>query len=445
MQVGTQQDRIEPTKTTPTVISRSEHCISRAEINENALKVLYRLKDMGFKAYLVGGGVRDLLLGREPKDFDVVTDARPEQIRKVFRNCRLIGRRFRLAHVYFKRDVVEVATFRALLEHDATTDEDAEVQDGRIIRDNVYGTIEEDALRRDFTVNSLYYDIRNFSVLDYTGAIQDLHTGTLRFIGDPETRYREDPVRMLRAVRFAAKLGFRIHPDTETPMFTLGHLLHDVPPARLFDEVLKLFHGGCALQTFELLRHYGLFAWLFPATEQALAHEEQGFPLTFVAKALENTDKRINSGKPVTPAFLFAVMLWEPVRLLAQRLREQGMSELPAIQAAGHEVVTDHVKYTAVPRRFSVGVREIWQLQRQFRFRSGKKPLHFLSNPRFRAAYDFLCLRASAGEDLNEACEWWTRFQEVGSAEQRKMIHREPTRPRRRRRKTKVSRRHVPA
>jgi poly(A) polymerase len=440
--VGT-QEYIAPIKTTPTVISRSEHCISRAGINENALKVLYRLKDTGFKAYLVGGGVRDLLLGREPKDFDVVTDARPEQIRKVFRNCRLIGRRFRLAHVYFKRDVVEVATFRALLEPDATPDEDAEVQDGRIIRDNVYGTIEEDALRRDFTVNSLYYDIRNFSVLDYTGAIQDLQTGTLRFIGDPETRYREDPVRMLRAVRFAAKLGFRIHP--ETPMFKLGHLLHDVPPARLFDEVLKLFHGGCALQTFELLRRYGLFSWLFPATERALAQEEQGFPLTFVAQALENTDKRINNGKPVTPAFLFAVMLWEPVRLLAQSLQEQGMNELPALQAASHEVITDHVKYTAVPRRFSVGVREIWQLQRQFRHRAGKKPLHFLSNPRFRAAYDFLCLRVAAGEDLNEECEWWTRFQEVSSAEQRKMIHREPTRSRRRRRKTKTSRGNVPA
>ncbi|HEB98384.1 MAG TPA: polynucleotide adenylyltransferase PcnB, partial [Thiotrichales bacterium] len=253
----------------PVIIPRAEHGISRSNISPNALKVLYRLRSAGYRACLVGGGVRDLLLGREPKDFDVATDARPEEVRKLFRNCRLVGRRFRLAHVVFGREVIEVATFRG--RHDAAEEgETATSEEGRILRDNVYGTIEEDAWRRDFTVNALYYDIEDFSVRDYVGGMEDLRAGVLRLIGDPEARYREDPVRMLRAVRFAVKLGFRIEPATEAPIESLAHLLFEIPPARLFEEVLKLFQGGMALETFEMLRHYDLFGKLFPLTEEVL-------------------------------------------------------------------------------------------------------------------------------------------------------------------------------
>ena len=241
----------------PRVYARSEHSISRSQVSENALKVLYRLKKAGFEAYLVGGCVRDLLLGREPKDFDVVTDARPDQIKKVFRNCRLVGRRFRLAHVQFGRDIIEVATFRGSVEENS--EHRFLNEEGRLLRDNQYGNIEEDVWRRDFTVNSLYYNIKDFSVIDYVGGMEDHLSGTLRLIGDPETRFREDPVRMLRAVRFAVKLGFNLHPDSEKPIAGLADLLNNIPPARLFDETLKLFLSGYALQTFEMLRHYDLF------------------------------------------------------------------------------------------------------------------------------------------------------------------------------------------
>ncbi len=418
---------------TPTIIARSEHCISRANISEHALKVLYRLRDAGFDAYMVGGGVRDLLLGREPKDFDVATSARPEDMRKLFRNCRLIGRRFRLAHVHFGREIVEVATFRALL--DGEDANETVLQNGRIIRDNVYGTIEQDAWRRDFTINALYYDIRDFSVVDYTGGMADLKAGILRPIGDPKLRYREDPVRMLRAVRFSAKLGFKIHPEAEAPAFELGHLLADIPAARLFDEVLKMFHGGYAHATFELLRHYSLLSYLFPLTEAALTREECGFPITFVAKALENTDARVNDGKPVTPAFLFAVLLWEPVRERLRVLLGQGLNEFEALQLASHEVVAQQTRYTSLPKRFSAPMREIWLMQPRFRQRQGKRPLRLLAHPRFRAAYDFLCLRAAAGEELQDACRWWTDLQAADAQVQSEMtgIARKQSRPRRRR------------
>lgn len=423
---------------TPTIIPRSEHGISRASISDNALKVLYRLKDAGYAAYLVGGGVRDLLLGREPKDFDVATDARPEDVKNLFRNCRLVGRRFRLAHVFFGQETIEVATFRATLDAGdsedrddvESEDEDLEpaagerlIEGGRILRDNLFGTIDQDAWRRDFTINALYYNIRDFSLVDYAGGLEDLRHGVLRLIGDPVARYREDPVRMLRAIRFAAKLGFRIEPQAEAALPELGHLLGEISSARLFDEVLKLFHGGAALQTFELLRHYRLFEHLFPQTERALAHEEQGFPITFVANALKNTDERINAGKSVTPAFLFAALLWEPVRDRASQYQQtEGMPLLPALQLAGADVIAEQVGHTAIPKRFSVPVREIWALQPRFEQRAGKRALRLLAHPRFRAAYDFFCLRARSGEALAEECEWWTRLQEVGPEEQVRMV-----------------------
>ncbi|MCP4410611.1 MAG: polynucleotide adenylyltransferase PcnB [Gammaproteobacteria bacterium] len=396
---------------TPAVLKRPDHHISRGDISEPALKVLYRLKDADFQAYLVGGGVRDLLLGREPKDFDVVTDARPEQVRSLFRNCRLIGRRFRLAHVRFGREIIEVATFRASPNSDSGSAGPTLGEHGRIIRDNAFGTIEQDALRRDFTINSLYYDINDFSVVDYVDAMDDLRRGVLRIIGDPLTRFREDPVRMLRAVRFAAKLGFRIEADTQAAMFELVDLVKSVPAARLYDEVSKLFHGGSAVETFALLRHYGLFSRLFPATETALAKEEQGFPITFVSHALRNTDDRINSGKHVTPAFLYAVLLWEPVRHRMKYYLRGDKGETEALQNAGRDVIADQLRHTSIPKRFNVTMREIWFLQSRFRFKSGKRPQRFVTHPRFRAAYDFLCLRAEAGEDLQDDCRWWTEYQ----------------------------------
>jgi len=393
----------------PEFISRSEHSISRANISESALKVLYRLKDAGFRACLVGGGVRDLLLGREPKDFDIATDALPEDIRALFRNSRIIGRRFRLVHVRFGREIIEVATFRAPHDTDAGEMND----DGRILRDNVYGSIETDAMRRDFTVNALYYDIADFSVLDYAKGVEDLKAGQLRLIGEPEVRFREDPVRMLRAVRFSAKLGFRIDPEVEKAIYDLGHLLADISPARLFDEVLKLFHGGAALQTFEALRHYDLFRYLFPMTEEVLAHEEEGFPDLFVANALRNTDERINEGKPVTPAFLFAVMLWEPVRIYMKEHPDEELSEAQALQIASSIILSQQARHITIPKRFSLPMREIWHLQPRFRYTRGKRPMRLLGHPRFRAGYDFLCLRGRSGEDdLVASCQWWTEYQE---------------------------------
>lgn len=419
----------------PTVIPRAEHNISRAGISENALKVLYRLKDAGYAAYLVGGCVRDMLLGREPKDFDVATDARPEDIRRLFRNCRLIGRRFRLAHVHFGREIIEVATFRARHAEEA---EGRVIEDGRIIRDNVYGTIEEDAWRRDFTVNALYYNIDGFSVVDYVGGVADLRRGVLRLIGVPEVRYREDPVRMLRAVRFAVKLGFRLEPASEAPLQTLAPLLAEIPPARLYEEVLKLFLGGVAVQTFEMLRHYGLFEHLFPATERCLAEEREGYPLTLLLRALANTDARIAEGKPVTPAFLFAALLWEPLRKAAERLRQEGMAEMPALQQAARDVLQAQARHAVLPRRFATQAREIWLLQPRLRRNSGQRAARLLQHPRFRAAYDFLLLRADAGEEeLRPLCDWWTQFQQAGESD-REAMARPPRRARRGRRRKRA-------
>ena len=398
------------TITDPTVIGRSEHCISRANISENALKVLYRLKKCGYQAHLVGGGVRDLLLGREPKDFDVATDAHPEEVKEAFRNCRLIGRRFRLAHVRYGREVIEVATFRS--QQFQKMDGNQQTENGMLLRDNEYGTIEEDALRRDFTINALYYNIADFSVIDYAGGVADLEAGKLRLLGDPETRYREDPVRMLRAARFAAKLGFNIDTATEAPIPELTSLLQDVPSARLYEEVLKLFLGGSAVNTFEKLRHYNLFAELFPLTDESLAHEEHEFPLTLVLKGLENTDRRLAEGKPVTPAFLFAVLLWEPLRHRAEALQAGGLAAYPAIQQAAGEVLQEQVQRIAIPRRFSTPMREIWSMQARLNNTKGKRPHRLLAHPRFRAAYDFLLLRADAGEADPALAGWWTRFQE---------------------------------
>ncbi len=383
----------------------------------------------------MGGGVRDLLLGREPKDFDIATDATPEDVKKVFRNCRLIGRRFRLAHVHFGREVIEVATFRGRQE--ASEEGEHETENGMLLRDNVYGSIEEDALRRDFTVNALYYNIDDFSVIDYTDGVRDLNSCVLRLLGDPEQRYREDPVRMLRAVRFAAKLGFSIDPVSEAPIFRLGSLLEDIPSARLFEEVLKLFLHGTALQAFEKLRHYDLFGQLFPATDECLSHEEHQFPITFVANGLKNTDTRVMQDKPVTPAFLFAVLLWEPVRKLAEKIVAGGESPHPAMQLAASEILSDQIQTVAIPKRFSLQMRDIWCMQHRFEYIQGKRPHRLLAHPRFRAGYDFMLLRAESGESDPELAKWWTEFQLQSGEVRNKLVNdKKPRRRRRRRAKT---------
>lgn len=400
----------------PLIYTRDEHTISRKHISAHALKVLYRLDNAGFRACLVGGGVRDLLLGREPKDFDIATDARPEQVRELFRNCRLIGRRFRLAHVRFGREIIEVATFRAAIDTDISSAEVSE--EGRILRDNAYGDIDDDVWRRDFTVNALYYDIHDFSVIDYVGGVEDLKKGVLRLIGDPYTRYREDPVRMLRAVRFAVKLGFRLEDRTRAPLAELGDLLEAISTARLFDEVLKLFHGGAALQTFEALRHHGLFAKLFPATDAELAHQRGGFPGTLAGLALANTDARIAESKPVTPAFLIAALLWDAVDSERERLQGTGVKPGDAMAIAADKLISQQIARLAVPRRFTQVTREIWSMQLRLPKRTSKRVRKLVQHPRFRAAYDFLKLRAESGDPVDELVDWWTRYQEADPVEQ---------------------------
>ena len=417
--INSARNEAEPVAPKVRIYSRPEHNISRAQISESALKVLYKLQKEGYSAYLVGGCVRDLLLGREPKDFDVVTNADPEQVRKVFRNCRLIGRRFRLAHVHFGREVIEVATFRGAGEEQ--NDKQMLNKEGRLLRDNVYGTIEEDVWRRDFTVNALYYNIKDFSVVDFVGGMADHKAAELKLIGDPDTRFREDPVRMLRAVRFAVKLGFKLHPDCEKSMHKVAELLSSIPSARLYDETLKLFMSGYALQTFEMLRHYGLFQVLFPATENCLSIEENGFPRLLLIKALENSDKRIAEGKTVTAYFLFAAFLWEPVQIRAKEKMAKGLVEFMAYQEAANEVIAMQVKSTALPRHITMAMREVWSLQPKFNACVGSKPSRLITHPRFRAGYDFLLLRAETGGADPELAQWWSKYQAANENEQRKM------------------------
>ncbi|AJD49598.1 poly(A) polymerase [Isoalcanivorax pacificus W11-5] len=398
------------------IIPRDEHDISRQDFSRAALHVLYGLKDAGFEAYLVGGCLRDILTGIKPKDFDVVTNAHPEEIERVFRGARIIGRRFRLVHVRFKGEVIEVATFRAVTgqEEDEDDRHSRRSAGGQILRDNVYGTIEEDALRRDFTCNALYYDIRDFSLHDFADSLRDIEHRTLRLIGDPEQRYREDPVRMIRAVRFAAKLDFSIDPATEEPLARLAPLLQQVPSARLFEEVLKLFLSGQGQRTFALLQKHHLFDALFPATAEALDDDDGASDLKLIHAAMRNTDRRLAQEKPVTPAFLFAVLLWPALRRRVSFYLGHGMPPLQAMNKAAGQVIADQVGIVAIPRRYSAVVREIWDLQSRLPRRAGNRAAALMEHPRFRAAYDFLLLREEAGEIKPGLGEWWTRFQEAG-------------------------------
>jgi poly(A) polymerase len=398
----------------PMIIPRAAHNVSRKEISDSALKVLYRLHKAGYQAFLVGGGVRDALLGLHPKDFDIATDATPDEVRALFSNCRLIGRRFRLAHVRFGREIIEVATFRAAAKAD---DEDvAHDDEGRILRDNVYGTIDEDVWRRDFTCNALYYNIADYSIWDYAGGVEDVERRHLVLIGDPSQRLREDPVRMLRAVRFAAKLDFTIDKGVVAAMHENVGLLTNVPAARLFDEFLKLFQAGHAVRTFELLWEHGLFDELFPATAEEL-EKDQAYG-RFVHAALENTDRRVREGKSVTPMFLLGVFLWAPtVKVAEQHRAEEKMSESQSLSVAAFDIAAAQQRRISIPRRFTVPMREMLALQPRFRTMSGKRAANLLEHRRFRAAYDFMVLMADVGMVEPSIAEFWTEVQSLPAQE----------------------------
>jgi poly(A) polymerase len=409
-----------------TVIPREQHAISRKDISENALKVLYRLNKAGYEAYLVGGGVRDLLLGKKPKDFDVTTNATPDQVRKLFRNCRLVGRRFRLAHVMFGPEIIEVATFRGHhedTEADRTTSQRG--QNGMLLRDNIFGSIEEDAQRRDFTINSLYYSVADFTVRDYVGGMRDLDEGVIRLIGNPETRYREDPVRMLRAVRFAAKLGMNISAETAEPIPRLAALINDVPPARLFEESLKLLQAGYGFDTYMLLREYNLFQPLFPTISRFFTENGDSPMERIIAQVLKNTDTRLHNDMRVNPAFLFAAMFWYPLLETAQRItQEGGLAYYDAFALAMNDVLDEACRSLAIPKRITSLIRDIWQLQLRMSRRQGKRAWKLMEHPKFRAAYDLLALRAEVENngELQRLVKWWGEFQVSAPPEQKDML-----------------------
>ena len=397
-----------PALPVPEIHSREHHDISRRDMSRAALNVLYGLNKGGFEAYLVGGCLRDILNGVTPKDFDVVTNATPEEVQKLFRRARVIGRRFKSVHVYFGQDVIEVATFRALSE----PDEREESEHGMILRDNIYGSIEEDALRRDFTLNALYYNIENFALYDFMGSLDDIRERRIRIIGDPERRYREDPVRMLRAARFAAKMQFELEPETEKPIHQLGLSLHQVPAPRMFDEVLKLFLTGHALASMKSLQQLGLLEILIPEAGKHL-HDASIGPVwhRLIERACINTDKRIAENRPVTPAFLFAVLLWPAVVARTEKHLQHGIPFAPARQKAAGQVIHNQDEITAIPKRFAQVIREIWDMQLRLDKRQARHAEVLVADSRLRAGYDFLLLLEECGEIEPGLGEWWTRYQ----------------------------------
>src|SRR5688572_22843382 len=468
------------------IIPRAEHSISRAAISPNALRVLYRLREAGYEAFLVGGCVRDLLIGITPKDFDIATSALPEEVKRTFRNCRLIGRRFRLAHVFFGREIIEVATFRAMSSvpdeipvetavpdldddeladdlEDALDDDDVEEIDestvlaeagshrtgihghtpiverdrsrhagagngdddedrvtdehGRILRDNAYGTIDDDVWRRDFTANALYYNIADFSIWDYAGGVEDIAARRLKLIGDPATRYREDPVRMLRAARFEAKLGFSLDGETGTLIRELRELLGSVPPARLFDETLKLFLTGHGAMSLEVLQRHGLLGELLPTVAQYLDKHPDGAVARLVRQGLANTDQRVAAGKPVTPTFLFALLLYGPIAEIIEKQPQEKWHDIGTIIDAVDRAARNAQGRISIPKRFTLGVREMFAAQPRLEQPRGRRALRMLEQPRFRAGFDLLLLRADIGLAPREIADWWTRVQEVSQTD----------------------------
>jgi poly(A) polymerase len=472
------------------IIPRADHSISRSAISPNALRVLYRLREAGYEAFLVGGCVRDLLIGITPKDFDIATSALPEEVKRTFRNCRLIGRRFRLAHVFFGRDIVEVATFRAMssvpdeiptesavpdLDDDEPADDLVDALDdeddlddtdestvlaeagshrtgihghtpiverdrsrhagagndddedrvtdehGRILRDNVYGTIDDDVWRRDFTANALYYNIADFSIWDYAGGVEDIAARRLKLIGDPVTRYREDPVRMLRAARFEAKLGFSLDGETGTSIRDLKELLGSVPPARLFDETLKLFLTGHGAMSLVVLQRHGLLGELLPTVASYLQRHPDGAVAKLVRQGLVNTDLRVQQGKPVTPTFLFALLLYGPFAEIIEKQPQEKWHDISTILDCVERAVRQAQGRISIPKRFALGVREMFAAQPRLEQPRGRRALRMLEQPRFRAGFDLLLLRAEMGLASKELADWWTKIQEVSQTDRDRM------------------------
>jgi len=413
----------------PKVIPLEAHGVKRESISACARKVTGGLQEAGYQAFVVGGAVRDLLLDRHPKDFDIATSAKPEEVRAVFRRSRIIGRRFRLVHVMCGTETVEVATFRGGRDEDdaATQSKD---EHGRILRDNVFGTQEQDAARRDFTINALFYDPTTQQIWDYHDGVADLKARKLRMIGVPADRYREDPVRMLRAARLAAMHGLTIEPRTRTPIKAMAELLANVPPSRLFDEMLKLLLSGHAAECVRHLREEGLHHGLLPMLDVIL---EQPLGRRFVMLALKNTDQRILAGKPVSPGFLFAALLWHEVLAAWRQLEAKGVKPMPALTQAMEQVIEVQSDKLAIPRRFGTDMKDVWTLQWRLTHRSGQRPYRALEHPRFRAGYDFLQLRCESGELDAELGQWWEKFQHASNEARAAMLVAD-TGPKRRRR-----------
>ncbi|BFM06067.1 polynucleotide adenylyltransferase PcnB [Halioxenophilus aromaticivorans] len=403
------------------VIPHSKHSIANNDVSRNAIKVIERLQQADFEAYLVGGGVRDLLLDGHPKDFDVATNATPEQVRKLFRNSRIIGRRFRIVHVRYGREVIEVTTFRSHhQEGSGKSQESHQSDEGMLLRDNVYGDLQSDAERRDFTINALYYDPVSRDILDYTRGVNDIDARMLRIIGDPATRFKEDPVRMLRAVRFAAKLGFEIEPKTAAPIADLASMLQNIPAARLWDESMKLFMSGYSTAIFHQMVERDLFKYLFPGSASHIANPQT---MAFFENAMLNTDKRIRADKRVTPAFIFAVLLWPAVVTRQDELMAEGSSTaLQAAHQAQQQVLQAQLNVISIPKRFTSVMREIWDLQAALPRRNGRRAYRTLEQQRFRAAYDFLLLREQSGEDHQGLGAWWTEFQFADEEKREQLI-----------------------
>ncbi len=424
------RDRVTHKDARPVVYPKEKHAVERDMISRCARRTCEELQRAGYAAFVVGGAVRDLLLGRKPKDFDVATSATPEEVRSVFRRSRIIGRRFQIVHVLCGAEMVETSTFRAHFTREL--DEDNRDEHGRMLSDNVFGTQAEDAMRRDFTVNALFYDPVKEEVWDYVHGLKDLKARKLVMIGDPDTRYREDPVRMLRAARLSAKLGLEIDARTRTPIRELRHLLENVPQARLFEEILKLLLSGNAVECIRVLRELELHHGLLPLLDKALDDPEAG---PFAMAALRATDERLAADKPVSPAFLLAALLWGQVERSLKKFATEGQPTIPALHAAMHEALDVQRDSLAIPKRFDATMKELWLMQPRFLQRGGHRPFRLLEHPRFRAAYDFFALRAASANAPQEAARWWERFQEVDADERERMLVTDESGPKKKRRR----------
>ena len=459
-------------KQDPTIIPRPDHNVSRKLISENAIKVLRRLNRYGFTAYLAGGGVRDIILGREPKDFDIVTSATPEEVKKVFRNALLIGRRFRIAHVRFHNEIIEVSTFRALqtieesegseqpeeeaktntaTDTKSTKDEPRErskipiegrlqSESGLILRDNVWGSPEEDAFRRDFTVNALFYNMQDFSIIDHVGGMKDLLAGRLKLIGEPELRYREDPVRMLRAVRFAAKLGFIIESDSLEPITELKEEILKANPSRLYEELQKLWISDEAEKGYQLMRSTGLFATLFPEVDEWLKNEDDAYPHTFLGSAFEWIEEEIRQGRKVSAALLFAIILSGPIIKKAKELQEKTGAKFPVIFPVVKSLITVVRERISIPKRDTEAIKAILYGEQRFPQTRGKRPYAWLRNPGFTDAFRFFKMKTTLEGGDKDLIEWWEQFQKTNPGEIAASRKKDPARKRRRKRHRKPER-----